>query len=327
MFYIYTLLGSFFLLFSIIIFTFETGNCDVLNLINYNLIFKKQILIWPLFILSFLIKMPVFPFHLWLPEAHVEASTIGSVFLAAILLKLGGFGILKFILPILPFASKYYTPFIETISCIGFFYCSISALRQNDFKKIIAYSSVVHMHMVFFSLFSFNLKGLMGSLLLMVAHGLTSAGIFFSLGSLYERFLTRNVFYIKGISIYMPLFTCSLFLLILSNISFPGTINFISELLCLVGIFLTYKSLNFVFIGLGIILNTYYNFWFFNRISFGNSYLKKKIHLLKNQDLNKKEFYIFLFLIYFIIFFGLFPGLLIKNLEIFFIFLNLEIFT
>jgi len=135
-------------------------------------------------------------------------------------------------------------PLIEVISCIGFFYCSISALRQTDFKKIIAYSSVVHMHLVLFALFSFNLQGLVGSILLMVSHGLTSAGLFFCLGFLYERFLTRNVFYIKSIVHYMPLFNVYLFIFILSNTGFPGSIAFISELLCLVGIFKTYKSLN-----------------------------------------------------------------------------------
>jgi NADH:ubiquinone oxidoreductase subunit 4 (subunit M) len=211
-------------------------------------------------ILSFLIKLPIFPFHLWLPEAHVEASTIGSVFLASILLKLGGFGILKFILPLLPFASMYYTPLIEVLSCLGFFYCTISALRQTDLKKIIAYSSIVHMHLVLFSLFSFNIKGLLGSILLMVSHGLTSAGLFFCLGALYERFQTRNIFYIRHVCIYMPLFTTFFFFFILSNISFPGTINFLSEFLCLAGIFFKNKSLNCLFIFLGLVLNTFYSF-------------------------------------------------------------------
>lgn len=260
LFYIYTLIGSFFMLLGIILIMFEIGQNNIYCVQQSNLTFKKQLFLWPIICLSFFIKIPVFPFHLWLPEAHVEASTIGSVLLASILLKLGGFGIIKFILPTLPFGSLYYTPLIETISCIGFFYSSISALRQFDFKKIIAYSSVVHMHLVLFSLFSFNLNGLLGSLLLMVSHGLTSAGIFFCLGSLYDRFLTRNIFYIKGISNSIPILTTFLFFFILSNISFPGTLNFISELLCLVGIFLTFKSLNLLFIFLGLVLNTYYNF-------------------------------------------------------------------
>ena len=193
-------------------------------------------------------------------EAHVEASTLGSVFLAAILLKLGGFGILKFIIPLLPFASLYYTPLIEVVSCLGFVYCSLSALRQVDVKKIIAYSSVVHMHLVLFALFSFNLKGLIGSILLMFAHGLTSAGLFFCLGALYDRFLTRNVILLKAGVIHMPIFTTLFFIFILSNTGFPGTVNFISELLCLVGIFLISQSINLIFIFLGLVINTYYNF-------------------------------------------------------------------
>ena len=328
-FYVYTLLGSFFMLLGIIILIFEIGNSGIISLINPNLIFKKQIFLWPLLILSFLIKIPVFPFHLWLPEAHVEASTIGSVFLAAILLKLGGFGIIKFILPLLPFASLYFTPLIEIISCVGFFYCSIGALRQLDFKKIVAYSSIVHMHLVLFALFSFNLKGLVGAVLMMVAHGFTSAGIFFCLGCLYERFSIREVFHLRSLVTTMPIFTTIFFILILSNIGFPGTINFISEFLCLTGIFLTFKSLNFIFIFLGLAINTYYNFWFFNRISFGIPKniisIKLRDHSLGYQDINKREFFILSYLLFLIIFFGFYPGILVYNLETFIIFTNIRI--
>lgn len=162
-------------------------------------------------------------------------------------------------------------PVIEVLSCLGFVYGCFSALRQLDFKKIIAYSSVVHMHLVLFSLFSFNLFGLLGSILLMLSHGLTSAGLFFCLGFLYDRLGTRNILYIKGVFLDAPLYSIFFFLFILSNISFPGSLNFISELICLMGIFLMFKSLNIVFIFLGLILNTYYNFLLFNRLVFGNT--------------------------------------------------------
>jgi len=149
---------------------------------------------------------------------------------------------------------------IEVFSCLGFFYCTISALSQIDFKKLVAYSSVVHMHLVLFSIFSFNIKGLVGSMLLMVAHGLTSSGLFFCLGSLYDRFNSRSILEIGSLSTYMPVFVIMFFFFILSNTGFPGTLNFISELLCISGIFLTFKSLNFIFIFLCLVINTYYNF-------------------------------------------------------------------
>ena len=289
----------------------------------------KQIYFFPLLCLSFLIKIPVFPFHLWLPEAHVEASTIGSVLLAAILLKLGGFGLFKFVLPTLPFASFYFTPLIEVLSCLGFVYGSISALRQLDFKKIIAYSSVVHMHLVLFSLFSFSLFGLVGSVLLMVSHGLTSAGIFFCLGILYDRLGTRNILYIKCIFLEAPLYSIFFFLLILSNISFPGSLNFISELICLVGIFFMFKSLNIFFIFLGLVLNTYYNFLLFNRLIFGNiSYslplnilnifyirFKKNRNSINIKDVSFNEYLVLKFLIVLIFFFGFFPSFFIVYTE------------
>ena len=328
LFYVYTLLGSFCLLLSIILFIFESGSTTLfnLNLLNLNLI--KQVYFFPLLCLSFLIKIPVFPFHLWLPEAHVEASTIGSVLLAAILLKLGGFGLFKYVLPTLPFASFYFIPLIEVLSCLGFVYGSISALRQIDFKKIIAYSSVVHMHLVLFSLFSFSLFGLLGSILLMVSHGLTSAGIFFCLGILYERLGTRNILYIKSIFLEAPLFSTFFFLLILSNISFPGSINFISELICLIGIFFMFKSLNILFIFIGLVLNTYYNFLLFNRLVFGNiakplplnfflNFFYKKFKVFSPlsintiKDLSFNEYLVLKFLVFLIFLFGFFPNYLI----------------
>jgi len=337
-FYIYTLLGSFLILLAILILYFEVGTSGLFVLNNLNLTFKKQIFLWPLISLSFLIKIPVFPFHLWLPEAHVEASTLGSVFLAAILLKLGGFGFLKFTIPLLPYASIYYTPIIEILCCLGFFCCSFDALRQIDAKKIVAYSSVVHMNFVVLAIFTNTLKGLLGALLMMVAHGLTSAGMFFCLGALYDRYLTRNVLYYKGLVLVMPLFCTLMFIFMLSNISFPGSINFISEVLCLAGIMQYNLSFIMVFIFFGLLVNTFYNFWFFNRVFFGslktlyfttfskNDQKSKKLFkkFQKYQDITKREFFTLIILVFWIIFWGLCPEKLINFVQVHLVYLNIR---
>ena len=319
-FYVYTLIGSFLILLAIIIIYFETGTSALFILNNLNLSFKKQIFLWPLLSLSFLIKIPVYPFHLWLPEAHVEASTLGSVFLAAILLKLGGFGFIKFAIPILPFGSIYYTPIIELLCSLGFFCCGFDALRQIDFKKIVAYSSVVHMNLVVLSIFTNTLKGLLGSILMMVAHGLTSAGMFFCLGALYDRYKTRNILYSKGLVHVMPIFCTLMFIFMLTNVGFPGSINFISEVLCFCGILQNNFSFLIIFLFLGLLVNTIYNFWFFNKIFFGN--LKPKFIYIKYQDITYREFLTVVILVISLIILGIFPEKIINYCQIHLIYLN-----
>lgn len=331
-FYVYTLLGSFFILLGILILYFEVGNSGLFILNNLNLTFQKQIFLWPFVSLSFLIKIPIFPFHIWLPEAHVEASTLGSVFLASILLKLGGFGFLKFLIPLFPFASIYYTPIIEIFCCLGFFCCGLDALRQVDAKKIIAYSSVVHMNLVVLAIFTNTLKGLIGGLLMMISHGLTSAGIFFCLGALYDRYLTRNILYFKGLVVVMPLFCTLMFIFILTNIGFPGSLNFISEVLCIAGILQYSFSFSFFFLFFGLLINTYFNFWFFNRVFFGslksliNWYYSFPKYIIKKkyQDLSKREFFVLFVLIFWLFFWGFFPEKLINFVQIHFVYLNLR---
>lgn len=324
-FYVYTLLGSFLILLALLILYFEIGSSSLFILNNLNLTFKKQVFLWPLMSLSFLIKIPVFPFHLWLPEAHVEASTLGSVFLAAILLKLGGFGFLKFSIPLLPYASIYYTPIIEVLCSLGFFCCGFDALRQVDFKKIVAYSSVVHMNLVVLAIFTNTLKGLLGAVLMMVAHGLTSAGMFFCLGSLYDRFKTRNILYIKGLVHVMPIFCVLMFIFILTNIGFPGSINFISEVLCLSGVLQYNFSYILFFLFFGLLINTIYNFWFFNKIFFGVLKINKcKKIVILHQDINKREFWTLTILIFWLIFWGFFPEHLINSSQIYLVYLNIR---
>ena len=317
-------MGSFLILLALIILYFEAGTSGLFVLNNLNLSFKKQIFLWPLLSLSFLIKIPVFPFHLWLPEAHVEASTLGSVFLAAILLKLGGFGFLKFTIPLLPYASIYYTPIIEILCCLGFFCCGFDALRQIDFKKIVAYSSVVHMNLVVLAIFTNTLKGLLGAVLMMVAHGLTSAGMFFCLGALYDRFKTRNILYSKGLVHTMPIFCTLMFIFMLTNIGFPGSINFVSEVLCFCGILQYNFSFILIFLFFGLLINTIYNFWFFNKVFFGSLKTKSFNLKVKYQDITQREFFTLIILVIWLFIWGLFPEKLINFCQVHLIYLNIR---
>jgi NADH-quinone oxidoreductase subunit M len=210
------------------------------------------------FFLSFAVKIPMIPFHIWLPEAHAEAPTAGSVILAGILLKLGGYGFLRFSLPMFPKATIYFTPLIFTLSLIAIIYGSLTTLRQIDLKKIIAYSSVSHMGFVTLGIFSLNLQGIEGSIILMLGHGLVSSALFLCIGILYDRYKTRILKYYCGLVVMMPMFIIFFMIFSFANIGFPGTSNFIGELLILTGMF----KINFLvtFIAtLGVILSASYS--------------------------------------------------------------------
>ena len=234
--FIYTIFGSVYMLFSILLIKSQVYSTD-LNVLLYIFDFSyyKQLLLFTCFFFPFAIKIPIIPVHIWLPEAHVEAPTFGSVILAGLLLKLGGYGILRFILPIFPAASLFFSPLILIFNIISIIYISLVTIRQIDFKKIIAYSSVAHMNLVNIGLFSFNLQSLEGAMFLMISHAIVSSGLFICVGTLYERYHTRILYYYSGLVITMPLFSFFFFLFILSNIGFPGSSNFIGELLILLG--------------------------------------------------------------------------------------------
>lgn len=189
------------------------------------------------FFLAFAVKTPLFPFHLWLPEAHVEAPTIGSIILASLLLKLGGYGFLRFSLTFLQEASLYFAPLVICLATAGVFYGSLSTIRQVDLKRIIAYSSVAHMNLVVLGLFSFNYQAIDGAIYLMLAHGFVSGALFFCIGVLYERHHTRLIRYYGGRALVMPLFASFFLLFTLANMSLPGTANFIGEFLIFLGLF------------------------------------------------------------------------------------------
>lgn len=192
-----------------------------------------------LFIFSFIafsVKIPMFPFHIWLPEAHVEAPTSGSVILAGLLLKLGGYGYVRIVLLLFPYANYYFFPLISVFCLISILFASFTAIRQVDLKRIIAYSSVAHMNFVLLSVFTCNLEGLQGAIFLMLAHGIVSGALFFSIGSLYRRHRTRLIHYYGGLALRMPLFSIHLFLYCLANAGTPGTCNFIGELIVFIGL-------------------------------------------------------------------------------------------
>nr|AUT20021.1 NADH dehydrogenase subunit 4 [Oryza coarctata] len=288
-FFLYTLLGSVFMLLAILLILLQTGTTDLQILLTTEFSERRQILLWIAFFASFAVKVPMVPVHIWLPEAHVEAPTAGSVILAGILLKLGTYGFLRFSIPMFPEATLCFTPFIYTLSAIAIIYTSLTTLRQIDLKKIIAYSSVAHMNLVTIGMFS-NIQGIGGSILLMLSHGLVSSALFLCVGVLYDRHKTRLVRYYGGLVSTMPNFSTIFFFFTLANMSLPGTSSFIGEFLILVGAFQR-NSLVATLAALGMILGAAYSLWLYNRVVSGNL---KPDFLYKFSDLNGREVSIFL---------------------------------
>lgn len=282
-FFLYTLFGSVFMLLAILFIYFQTGTTDVQILYSTEWSTRRQILLFVAFFASFAVKIPMVPVHIWLPEAHVEAPTAGSVILAGILLKLGTYGLLRFSMPMFPEATAYFTPFIYTLSVIAIIYTSLTTLRQIDLKKIIAYSSVAHMNFVTIGMFSLNVQGIEGSILLMLSHGLVSSALFLCVGALYDRHHTRLVKYYGGLCSTMPIFSLIFLFFTLGNMSLPGTSSFVGEFLILVGAFQSNTSIA-TLAAIGMVLGAAYSIWLYNRVVFGNW---KHIHNF--TDLNRRE--------------------------------------
>jgi NADH-ubiquinone oxidoreductase chain 4 len=302
-FFLYTLLGSVFMLLAILLILLQTGTTDLQILLTTEFSERRQIFLWIAFFASFAVKVPMVPVHIWLPEAHVEAPTAGSVILAGILLKLGTYGFLRFSIPMFPEATLCFTPFIYTLSAIAIIYTSLTTLRQIDLKKIIAYSSVAHMNLVTIGMFSLNIQGIGGSILLMLSHGLVSSALFLCVGVLYDRHKTRLVRYYGGLVSTMPNFSTIFFFFTLANMSLPGTSSFIGEFLILVGAFQR-NSLVATLAALGMILGAAYSLWLYNRVVSGNL---KPDFLHKFSDLNGREVFIFIPFLVGVVWMGVYP--------------------
>ncbi|XP_058003568.1 NADH-ubiquinone oxidoreductase chain 4 [Hevea brasiliensis] len=289
-FFLYTLLGSVFMLLAILLILLQTGTTDLQISLTTEFSERRQIFLWIASFASFAVKVPMVPVHIWLPEAHVEAPTAGSVILAGIPLKLGTYGFLRFSIPMFPEATLSSTPFIYTPSAIAIIYTSLTTSRQIDLKKIIAYSSVAHMNLVTIGMFSPNIQGIGGSILPMLSHGLVSSALFLCVGVLYDRHKTRLVRYYGGLVSTMPNLSTIFFSSTLANMSSPGTSSFIGEFLISVGAFQK-NSLVATLAALGMILGAAYSLWLYNRVVSGNL---KPDFLHKFSDSNGREVSIFI---------------------------------
>jgi NADH-quinone oxidoreductase subunit M len=300
--FFYTLIGSFFMLFNIFYIFFKNGTTDFNILSQSTFTYNLQLVLWFFFFLSLSVKVPLFPFHIWLPEAHVEAPTVGSVLLAGILLKMGTYGLLRFVIPLFPFANWYFSGIIQILTFLAIFYISVITLCQIDLKKLIAYSSVAHMGYSVISLFTFNEEGFFSSIFLMLNHGIVSSLLFFIIGVFYDRYKTRLYFYFNSLSKYMPLFSIIVFLAMIANIGFPGTSSFIAEFLIMISLISYNKFIAFLN-GIGLIFSAFYSFWIYNRLFFGPT----NNFLIVFSDLSKREFNFLLPLLLLVFFFGIYP--------------------
>jgi len=311
-FFLFTLLGSVLMLVAIISIYWITGTTDIIKLLDIKIFHDYQYLLWLAFFSSFAVKMPMWPFHTWLPDAHVEAPTAGSVILAAILLKMAGYGFIRFSLGLFPIASDFFGPLIFTLSIVAIIYTSLIALMQEDMKKLIAYSSVAHMGFVTIGIFSVNKQGLEGSIVQMVSHGLISAALFLSVGVLYERFQSRMISSYGGLVNIMPKYSLGFMIFTLGALGLPGTTGFVGEFLILVGIFQK-NILVGVIASLGVILAAAYMLWLYKRIIFGrivNPEIKKM------KDLNTIETCIFSLLAFLVLFFGFYPEPFLNTINV-----------
>ena len=297
---------------AIIVIYWLTGTTDIVEIQAIKIPVEYQNLLWLAFFSSFAVKTPMWPVHTWLPDAHVEAPTAGSVILAAILLKMAGYGFLRFSVPLFPFASEFFTPFIYTLSIVAIIYTSLVALMQDDMKKLIAYSSVAHMGYVTLGIFTLTKQGIEGSIFQMISHGLISAALFLCVGVVYDRLNSRMISTYGGLVNYLPKYSFLFLIFALAALGLPGTTGFLGEFLVLTGSF----KKNYIVAMLatiGVVLGAAYILWLTKRVIFG----KIKNEQIKNlKDTNKLELVMLVSLAFLVIFFGFFPYPLIETINI-----------
>ncbi len=303
-FFLYTLLGSVLMLLAVMAMFWQAGTSDIPTLLTHNFPADMQKWLWLAFFASFAVKMPMWPVHTWLPDAHVEAPTAGSVILAAILLKMGGYGFLRFSLPMFPLASADFAPLIFALSIVAIIYTSLVALMQEDMKKLIAYSSVAHMGYVTMGIFAMNQEGVQGSIYQMLSHGLVSGALFLCVGVVYDRMHTREIAAYGGLVNNMPKYATVFMIFTMANVGLPGTSGFIGEFLTLIGIFQvnTWVAL---FATTGVILSAAYALWLYRKVIFGPL---TKDSLKGLLDLSVREKAIIYPLAFLVIFFGVYPA-------------------
>ena len=311
-FFLYTLLGSVLMLIAIISIYWITGTTDVIKLYEIGIDSKYQNLLWLAFFSSFAVKTPMWPVHTWLPDAHVEAPTAGSVILAAILLKMAGYGFIRFSLGLFPIASDFFTPLVYFLSLIAIIYTSLVALMQEDMKKLIAYSSVAHMGFVTLGIFTNTQQGIEGSIFQMISHGLVSAGLFLCVGVLYDRMHSRLIKNYGGVVSVMPKYSILFMIFTLGALGLPGTSGFIGEFLILMGTFQD-SFLVAVIASFGVIFGAAYMLWLYRRVVFGKLINQD---LLKIKDLDTSEKVMLLSLAVPVLFFGFYPEPIMNTIDV-----------
>ncbi len=303
-FFLYTLLGSVLMLLAMMAMYWSAGTTDITQLLTHKFGREMQTWLWLAFFASFAVKMPMWPVHTWLPDAHVEAPTAGSVILAGILLKMGGYGFIRFSIPMFPDASAYFAPLVFALSVIAIIYTSLVAMMQEDIKKLIAYSSVAHMGFVTMGLFTMTQQGIQGAMFQMVSHGLISGALFLCVGVVYDRMHTREIAAYGGLTNRMPLYAVIFLIMTMGNVGLPGTSGFVGEFLTLMGAF---KANVWVAIlaTTGVILSAAYALWLFARVMYGEL---EKPSLKTIADLDRRELALLVPLALLVIYYGVRPG-------------------
>uniref|UniRef100_UPI0030E4D59E NADH dehydrogenase subunit 4 n=1 Tax=Squamanita imbachii TaxID=2976389 RepID=UPI0030E4D59E len=311
LFFLYTLAGSLPMLLSILVIYSYIGSTDFQLISLYDINLETQKFLWLGFFIAFAVKTPLYPFIIWLPKAHADSPLGGSIILAATILKLATYGYLRVLINILPDATNYFMPFIQTIAIITIIYASLSTIIQQDTKRLIAYSSIAHMGVVVLGLFSNSIQGIEGAILLSLGHGLVSPALFICVGGIvYDRTGKRIIQYIRGLATYMPVFTILFLIFTLCNTGIPLSLNFLGEQLSLIGIFEQSPLISFLG-ATGIVLSACYSLFLYNRISYGN--LSPSLPPIK--DINRREFYLLISLLIPTILLGIFPNVMLTSLH------------